>query len=241
MDVDVAEFDVLLAAADRARDDGDAETAVTNLRRALGLWRGAPFGEFADREWATIERRRLEERRAGGWEDLIDAELAHGRRHAVIAELEPIVVAEPFHEPRLGATRTRVVSLQPASRCAPGHSARPHRVDRELGVDPGPGLKQLERRILDQDGSLLLDGDEPEVATARSPTLAPFAATGVPGSRNGLGEDSVALVVPERVLPTSLAVHVADVWVGRSASSGGPPCRVAGGTGWSPHDRADRR
>ena len=98
-------------------------------------------------------------------------------------------------------------------------SAPAPRSTRELGVDPGPGLKQLERRILDQDGSLLLDGDEPEVATARSPTLAPFVAVGVPGSRNGLGEDSVALVVPERVLPTSLAVHVADVWVGRSASS----------------------
>ena len=98
MALDLTRFDALLTAADMARHAGDPEVVVANLRCALGLWRGAPFGEFADREWAMIERRRLEERRAAGWEDLIDVELAGGRHHELIAELEPIVAAEPFRE-----------------------------------------------------------------------------------------------------------------------------------------------
>ncbi len=222
MVVDLAKFEVLLAAADRARAEGDAEAAVTNLRRALGLWRGAPFGEFADREWATIERRRLEERRAAGWEDLIDAELARGRHHAVIAELEPIVAAEPFRE---RAWEQLALALYRCSRQADALRAIQRArtaLTRELGVEPGPGLKQLERRILDQDGSLVLEDGEPEAATAGSPTFAPFPAADVSDARrspNGLAEASVASAAPERALPTSLAVHVADLWVGRSAPS----------------------
>ncbi len=256
MAVDLAQFDVLLAAADAARRKGDQGAAVTNLRAALGLWRGAPFGEFSDREWATIERRRLEERRAAGWEDLIDIELARGRHHSVIAELEPIVAAEPFRE---RAWEQLALALYRCSRQADALRAIQRArtaLTRELGVEPGPGLKQLERRILDQDGSLVLDVGEPEHATTSPPTNAAFARADMPDSRrppDGCAEESrvaggVAseqsdrrLVAPlgdfwqpgpgedvdagdeppalKGVLPTSLAVHVADPWVGRAGPS----------------------
>src|SRR3954447_8015550 len=43
MAVDLAWFDAQIAAAAVARDQGDHDVALTNLRGALGLWRGVPF------------------------------------------------------------------------------------------------------------------------------------------------------------------------------------------------------
>ena len=220
--VDLTRFDGLLAAADVAQRDGDRELVVTNLRSALALWRGVPFGEFADREWATIERRRLEERRAAAWEDLIDVELALGRHHAVIAELEPIVAAEPFRE---RAWEQLALALYRCSRQADALRAIQRArtaLTREVGVGPGPGLRLLERRILDQDEALLLDADGPGHITARSPADAPLAPADVLGSRQSLDGGLEAAEVPrlrERALPTSLAVYVSDLWVGRAESS----------------------
>ena len=67
-------------------------------RRALALWRGAAFEEFADLDWARGEAVRLEELRLVAIEHLIDARLALGEPGAVVGELERLVVDHPLRE-----------------------------------------------------------------------------------------------------------------------------------------------
>ena len=57
---DAAQFELLVADATAARSPG---AIVALLERALALWRGPAFDEFADLEWARGEAVRLEELR----------------------------------------------------------------------------------------------------------------------------------------------------------------------------------
>ena len=60
--IDAAEFELLVADAVAARSP---EAVVALVDRALALWRGAAFEEFAHLDWARGEAVRLEEARAG--------------------------------------------------------------------------------------------------------------------------------------------------------------------------------
>ena len=76
--LDVVCFESLLAGARQAISRRDHEAVSEMLREALLLWRGRPFGELGDCEWAMAETRRLEELAVAAREDLMDSELARG-------------------------------------------------------------------------------------------------------------------------------------------------------------------
>ena len=105
----------------------------------------------------AVRRRRaqlLEALRLAAIEDRIDADLALGREHALIGELERLVVAEPLRErPRAQL----MIALYRAGRQSEALEVYQQRAQAPLeqaGIEPGPSLKQLERAILRQDGSL---------------------------------------------------------------------------------------
>ena len=82
--------------ADRGPIAGGAIVAL--LERALALWRGPAFDEFADLEWARGEAVRLEELRLIARERLVEARLALGQSGAVVGELEQLVIEHPLRE-----------------------------------------------------------------------------------------------------------------------------------------------
>ena len=68
------------------------------LRRALGLWRGQAYGDFAYEEFARAEAERLEELRLAALEERIEAELELGRHDDLLPELRSLAAAHPGRE-----------------------------------------------------------------------------------------------------------------------------------------------
>lgn len=138
--VDVTRFERLLAQG-AARD-------------ALKLWRGSPLSDVAYEPFAGAEIRRLTELRSAALEVAIDQDLEVGRHREVLPELESLLGEEPFRE-RLHAQR--IVALYRCGRQADALEAYRHAREmlvNEVGVEPGPELRQLHDAILRQDPSL---------------------------------------------------------------------------------------
>jgi DNA-binding SARP family transcriptional activator len=134
---------------------GDAPTAASILREALALWRGAALSDFTYEPFAQTEIARLEELRLVALEGRIDADLVLGRQAELVSELEALADAQPLRErPRAQLMLALYRSGRQADALAAYRSARDALVG-QLGIEPGPELKDLEAAILRQDASLL--------------------------------------------------------------------------------------
>jgi DNA-binding SARP family transcriptional activator len=127
------------------------EQVVDELTAAMALWRGAPFTELEDATAAQAERARLEELRVAALEHRAVASLALGRHAVVAGELEALTAAHPLRE-RLWSLRA--LALARAGRQADAldvlRQVRELLAD-ELGLEPGPELRELQGAVLRQD------------------------------------------------------------------------------------------
>ena len=96
--VDATHFERLLDSGREALALSDFENASKMFADALGLWRGSVLDDLGPPEFANTDAARLEELRMAALDHRIDADLVLGRHHAVVAELERLVVAHPFRE-----------------------------------------------------------------------------------------------------------------------------------------------
>jgi DNA-binding SARP family transcriptional activator/pimeloyl-ACP methyl ester carboxylesterase/class 3 adenylate cyclase len=150
-EVDVDRFELLVAQA-RERDDPGERSAF--LREALALWRGEPLAELRDEAFAEREIARLEELRLAAVEDRVDAELALGQHHELVAELEALVAEHPFRERLRGQLMLALYRCGRQADALHGFQSGRRALVEQLGIDPGPALRQLELRILRQDPGL---------------------------------------------------------------------------------------
>jgi predicted ATPase/DNA-binding SARP family transcriptional activator len=166
VDVDADEVDAceFAAAIEQARSNRqrDPARAALGLRRAIGLWRGAPFSELAD-ESAELrsEAGRLEEMYVDATTDVIDLEIELGRHRELVGELEQLVAGYPFRE---RFTEQLMVALYRCGRQAEALSAFQdlrRSLRDELGIEPGPAVQELDRRILLHDPDLLWEPAPP--------------------------------------------------------------------------------
>jgi DNA-binding SARP family transcriptional activator/tetratricopeptide (TPR) repeat protein len=163
--IDVHRFEQLVQTGGHLVAD-DPAAAVVQLRRALRLWRGPPMCDIGDVPLREAEDARLSDRYATATEDLARALLAledHAEAGAVLSRL---VAAHPLREQ---AYALLMVALYRSSRQAEALSAYRTirgRLAREVGVDPGPELQRLQRKILTGDPGLA-------TMTAASPDLDP--------------------------------------------------------------------
>jgi len=159
---DVARFEHRLAEARRALAREEHAAAAGLLRRALDLWQGEAYAEFADEDWAHSEHERLGELRLSARELLVDTELACGRHLEVLATIEALRRAHPLREAFRAQLMTALYrSGRQADALAEYRAFRSELAD-ELGIDPCPALVDLERRILDQDPDLLVVAAGPD-------------------------------------------------------------------------------
>ena len=131
-----------------ARRQGAA--ALARMDQALALWRGPAYAEFSEMAWARTEIGRLDELQRLGRQRRAEALLALGRATEAVLQLEIQVEDNPWRE---DGWQLLALALYRAGRQgdALGALRRARRVlVQELGVDPGPGLRQLESDILDQ-------------------------------------------------------------------------------------------
>ena len=153
-DVDVARFEHLAAQGRRLAEAGEMALASTTLGEALGLRRGEPLADFTYAGFFDAERTRLDELILVAIETRLEADLVLGRRGELVAELEALCREHPLRE-RLW--ELLMLALYRSGRQAEALRAYTEARDRlvgELGIDPGPALRELEARILAQDPSL---------------------------------------------------------------------------------------
>ena len=148
--VDACRFERALADARRL----PAPERRERLAAALGMWRGPALAEFAFQSFSQSEMRRLDELRLAALEARIDADLELGHHGDVIGELEGLVAEHPLRE---GFLRQLMRALYRAGRQAEAldvyQAARTRFVD-ELGIEPGPALRQLQAEILRHEAGL---------------------------------------------------------------------------------------
>ena len=169
-ELDVARFERLLA---EARDASPAH-ADELLSSALGLWRGDALADLGDSP-VRAAAAALEDLRLQALELRTEARLALGEHRELLAELEELVAAEPYREKfreqlvlalyRSGRQQDALDAYQDARRALD-----------ELGVEPGPALRELERAVLRHDPALAPNA-APESPRLRLPT-APTALVG---------------------------------------------------------------
>jgi DNA-binding SARP family transcriptional activator len=152
-ELDLERFERLLADGRRALAQGRPQEAASLLREALALWRGPALAEFTE-PFAQPEAARLEELRGACLEERIEADLALGGHAELVGELESLVGRYPLRE-RLRAQQ--LLALYRSGRQAEALGAyqefRRLLAD-ELGIEPSQRLRDLERRILQQDPEL---------------------------------------------------------------------------------------
>ncbi len=133
---------------------------------ALAMWRGPPLDDLAEEPFAAPEIRRLEALWLDAREAAIDDALADGRHAAVLGELDELAREHPLRERLQGQ---RMLALYRRGRQAEAleayRNARHILLD-EVGLEPGPELRQLNDAILRQDPAL--DGPPPRAAPARA-------------------------------------------------------------------------
>lgn len=153
-ELDVWRFEELVAKGRRTLGAGDPARATTYLRHALALWHGPALADVMYEAFAQAEAARLEELRLRCLETRIDADLALGRHADVVGELE--LLADQ-HGDRERLRTQLMLALYRSGRQEEAldvvHRTRRRLMD-ELGIEPGPELRQLENAILAHDPRL---------------------------------------------------------------------------------------
>jgi DNA-binding SARP family transcriptional activator len=160
--VDLFRFLRLVADAEGA----DSARASRLLTEALELWRGEPLADLADDPSSRAEIQRLQAARLAALELRIEADLALGRHTQLVPELESLVHDHPLHEHLASALMRALYGAGRQAEALEIYRTTRQTFVAELGIEPSPGLRELEQAILRHDPELSLD--RPRASTSRS-------------------------------------------------------------------------
>ncbi|MBA8792586.1 DNA-binding SARP family transcriptional activator [Friedmanniella endophytica] len=216
--LDLARFREDADRAVRAADDRDWATAVTAATAALDRWRGPLLADFADENWVVPAVAAAEERRTACRQTLVAGLLGLDRVTEAVHTSAALHADHPLDE---RACWLHLVALHRAGRTAEAldtYRAHATRLDEELGLEPGPALRDLQGAILRQDAAL---------AGWPGPAV-PLATVGLTAGRPPAAAVSS---VPPVVEPAP--VHAAHPRTTRPAADPGDPSadRAPGGPG----------
>lgn len=151
--LDLAAVQDLAAEAEKARAAGNLCHARDVLRRALARWDGEVLAGVPG-PYAQAQRVRLEEWRLQLLETCLDMDLEQGCHAEAVSELTALTAAHPLRE-RL--RELLMLALYRSGRQAEAlavYADTRRLLADELGVDPRPGLRELQQRILRADPGL---------------------------------------------------------------------------------------
>ena len=124
------------------------------FEEALGLWRGPALLDLDEESFAEDARRRLEEQRLGVLEDRIDLDLREGRSGGLVPELQQLSADHPLRERLQGQLMRALYASGRQGDALEAYRQARRTLSEQLGLEPGPQLQELERRILNQDPEL---------------------------------------------------------------------------------------
>jgi DNA-binding SARP family transcriptional activator/Tfp pilus assembly protein PilF len=183
-ELDASRFETLTRQAGTAIRAGRWAQAGRAAADALGLWRGTPLADVPSQllrdQWVP----RLDQLHVQALEWRIEADLHDGRPAQLIPELEDLTARYPLREQFHGQL---MLALYRSGRQAEALAAYRHARDvlvTDLGVEPGPDLRELHQRMLSADPDLAVPGpaQPAEAGPGRvSPQELPPAVAGFTG------------------------------------------------------------
>nr|WP_264085138.1 BTAD domain-containing putative transcriptional regulator [Kibdelosporangium phytohabitans] len=198
----------------RARHEHPVRRAEM-LREALGLWRGPVLADVSPR----ISAPELDDLRFAVLEARVEADLELGRHAELIGELATLAEAYPFREQMIAhlllalyRTGRRADALEAYQRFA-------RRAAEDLGIDPGPALRELHERVLNDDSTLLLPASAPLVPP-KVGVLVPAQLPPTPAGFHGRDEELVwldQLLAEDHGEATPIGVLSGPAGIGKTA------------------------
>jgi SARP family transcriptional regulator, regulator of embCAB operon len=180
---DLDRFAVEQRAGIEAVAAGRFEQASGHLSAALAEWRGPVLEDLRDFQFVDNFAAALAEDKVVALTLRAEAEIACGRTHSIIGELEALVVEHPYREPLWAQLITAYYLAERQYDALDTYGRLKTALADDLGIDPGPTLRALYQRILRQEP---LDVKHAARATAKR------AAATIQQRTKGAGESAVA-------------------------------------------------
>lgn len=202
----------------QGRAAGSAAEAVAAFDRALSYWRGDPLASV-DTPWGDDVRNSLAAEHLSVVLDRNDVALAVGRHAELLNDLAQLVLLHPLDERAVGQlVLAQYRSGRQADALDTYRRMRDRLVD-ELGVDPGPALRDVYQRVLEGEPAPSAAPPPPEVRLAPRRTALIGRADDIARALDILAGHPpvVSLVGVGGVGKTGLAFEVAERARGRFA------------------------
>ncbi|MFC5183735.1 AfsR/SARP family transcriptional regulator [Actinomadura harenae] len=159
-EVDATRFNSMLDTG-RALLAHDAREAARILREALALWRGPMLGNVNCGPLLRGYAAHFEERYVSALELRIAADMRLGRHHELIAELKSLVTRYPYNEWLHGQLIIALTRVGRRAEALEAYQDVRRLLDRDLGLEPSPDLKQVHAGLLHARSELSMDLESP--------------------------------------------------------------------------------
>ncbi|MGV0816204.1 BTAD domain-containing putative transcriptional regulator [Mycolicibacterium boenickei] len=148
---DVARFTSHKVAGLQAAAAGNFEEASTQFSHAITEWRGPVLEDlrnfaFVDAYALTLNEDKLIVSIAHA-----ESEIACGRAHSIIADLEALTTEHPYREPLWAQLITAYAVCERQYDALEAYQRMKATFNDDLGIDPGPTLQALQAQILRQE------------------------------------------------------------------------------------------
>jgi DNA-binding SARP family transcriptional activator len=195
-ELDLHSFRDLVSRGRDALDAGNAHDAASMLAQALDLWRDPPVADLPE----VHDKDKLLDQRREAQDALMDARLELGRHRQVLAELRSVVTADPLREHAWAQLMVALYRCGARAEALAAFGRLRMTLVTTYGIEPGPELQDLHRKVLADDPSLM-----PQLRPA---ILAPPAP---PGTVSPKGESSAG----QQVRPTAPGRQGGQLWPGQ--------------------------
>ncbi|MGH8876122.1 MAG: BTAD domain-containing putative transcriptional regulator [Stackebrandtia sp.] len=195
--------------AQLAREAGDGAAAVEHWRQCHALWRDTPLSGIGG-GWAETTRETVTTELLGLSAERFEAELDHGHHLAVIGELQDLLARYPLSETLTAHLMTALYRGDRAAEALSRFAALRERMSRELGSEPAQVVRELQRRILNQDAGLR-SGESTQDTESAPVSQLPPAPSGF------IGRDQEVVAIVSRASRHRLIVVDGMAGVGKTA------------------------
>jgi DNA-binding SARP family transcriptional activator len=176
-DLDAARFERLASEGVRASGEGRSADADARLSHALALWRGPAMADVPDSRTVAAYAGRLERTRLTAVEERLAVRLRLGRYAEVIDEASRLVETYPLGEQWWMSLVAALHRSGHRSEALKAYGRARAVTVAELGLEPGPALRELQQAILADD----VDSSTPPAVAVAVPAQLPPAVPGFTG------------------------------------------------------------